>query len=77
MKYQDKLITLSDNLQYVILKELEYEGKTYLLANEVSDKELSLSVVLLRVEEIDGEDKLVEEEDLSKAEKILTEMTQE
>lgn len=77
MKYQDKLITLSNNLQYAVLKEIEFEGQIYLLANEVENNELGHSISLIRVESIDGEDKLILESDLSKAQTILTQMTQE
>ena len=77
MKYENKIINLSNNIQYVVLKELDYEEKKYLLANEISNNELGDSVSLFRVDEINGEDKIVEESNLDKAQLILTEMTKD
>ena len=77
MKYENKIISLSNNIQYVVLKELDYEEKKYLLANEISNNELGDSVSLFRVDEINGEDKIIEESNLDKAQIILTEMTKD
>ena len=74
MNYKDRLITLSNNLQYVILEDTEYEGKLYVLANEVVNNQLDSTITVFRVE-VDGEDpSFIEEKDLSVLEAVLVKM---
>jgi len=74
MDYMDKLITLSNGIQYVIIKKTDYEGVKYVLANEVEDGNLGPIVTLFRVEEHDGKVRFEEELDLSLTETVLAKM---
>ena len=72
MDYKDKLITLSDNIQYVIMLDVEYQGKTYVLANEVEGDDLAPGATIFRVETVNNEPKFYVEQDLSILENVLT-----
>lgn len=72
--YRNKLITLSDGDQYVVLKEAEYKGKRYALANDVIDNDLGPNMTMFRLEEIDNKLSFIVERDLGIVEKLLTKM---
>lgn len=75
MGYEGKMLTLSTGLKYATLEETEYNGKTYVLANEVVDGQLGTDVTLFRVDIIDNEPNFIEEQDLSIAELVLKKMS--
>ncbi len=72
--YRNKLITLSDGDQYVVLKEAEYKGKRYALANDVIDNDLGPNMTMFRLEEIDNKLSFIVERDLGIVEKLLSKM---
>ncbi len=74
MDYKDKMITLTDGYQYVILEDTQYNGSTYVLANEVIDGDLGPTIVLFKVEGEEANPKFREERDLSVAEMVLAKM---
>ena len=75
MEYKGKMITLSTGIKYAILEQTEYDGKTYVLANEIVDGKLGTDITLFRVDMIDNEPNFVEEQDLSIAELVLNKMS--
>lgn len=72
--YRNKLITLSDGDQYVVLKEAEYKGKRYALANDVIDNDLGHNMTIFRLEVINDQLNFIIERDLEIVEKLLTKM---
>ncbi len=72
--YRNKLITLSDGDQYVVLKEAEYKGKRYALANDVIDNDLGPNMTIFRLEVINDQLNFIIERDLEIVEKLLTKM---
>lgn len=72
--YRNKLITLSDGDQYVVLKEAEYKGKRYALANDVIDNDLGPNMTIFRLEVINEQLNFIIERDLEIVEKLLTKM---
>ncbi len=74
MDFKNKLLTLSDNVQYVIIEDIMYDGKNYVLASEVEDNELAPGKTVFRIETVNGEPKFIEEHDLNILESVLTQM---
>ena len=74
MEYMDKLITLSNGIQQIVMEKTEYSGITYVLANEVEDNELGPIVTLFRVEKAGDTVRFVEEPDLTVTETVLAKM---
>ena len=72
--YMNKLITMSDDNQYVILDEIQYDGNTYALANEVIDDNLGSDITLFRVERINGEFNFIVETNLDIVQQVLLNM---
>ena len=72
--YRNKLITLSDGDQYVVLKEAEYKGKRYALANDVINNDLGPNMTMFRLEVIDDKLSFIVERDMGIVEKLLTKM---
>lgn len=73
--YSDKLITLSDGYQYVILEELVYEGKNYALANDVVNGRLGQNMTLYRVEYLNDEPNFIAEQNLDIVQNVLTKLS--
>lgn len=74
MEYMDKLITLSNGIQYIIMENTEFQGTKYVLANEVEEEKLGPIITLFRVEEQDNKVRFVEEPDLAITETVLEKM---
>jgi len=72
--YRNKLITLSDGDQYVVLKEAVYKGKRYALANDVINNDLGPNMTMFRLEVIDDKLSFIVERDMGIVEKLLTKM---
>ncbi|MBP3841123.1 MAG: hypothetical protein IK997_03230 [Bacilli bacterium] len=72
--YRNKLITMSDGEQYVVLSEASYKGKTYALANDIINNNLGSNMTLFRIEDLNGELNFVIERDLDIVSTILTKM---
>lgn len=72
--YMNKLITMSDDNQYVILDEIQYDGNTYALANEVIDDNLGSDITLFRVERINGKFNFIVETNLDIVQQVLLNM---
>ena len=71
-KFENKVVQVDEGVKYYIIKELELDGKTYLIANElVSDAELSENVYVLRVEGTEDVS-LAVETDLTILQNVLT-----
>ena len=78
MEWLDKLITLGDNTQVVILQHTMYEGNIYVLANEViNGTQLGEEKTLYRVENPDGNPRFVPEANLWTCSKVLWKMSKE
>lgn len=73
-EYINKLITMSDDNQYVILDEIQYDGNTYALANEVIDDNLGSDITLFRVEKADEEPNFTIETNLELVQQVLLNM---
>lgn len=74
ISYRNKLITMSDGEQYVVLSEASYKGKTYALANDVVNNNLGPNMTLFRVEDLNGEFNFIVERDMNIVNAILTKM---
>ncbi len=74
MEYMDKLITLSNGIQYIVIENTEFQGAKYVLANEVEEEKLGPIVTLFRVEEHDDKVRFIEEPDLTITETVLEKM---
>jgi hypothetical protein len=72
--YKNKLITMSDGEQYVVLSEANYKGKTYALANDIVNNNLGSNMTLFRVENLNGELNFIIERDMDIVGTILTKM---
>ena len=72
--YRNKLITMSDGEQYVVLSEANYKGKTYALANDIVNNNLGSNMTLFRVENLNGELNFIIERDMDIVGTILTKM---
>lgn len=72
--YRNKLITLSDGDQYVILSEAKYKGNIYALAHDVVDNKLGSNMTLFRLENINGELNFVIERNLDVVGTVLSSM---
>ena len=71
-RFENKVVQVDEGVKYYIIKELELDGKTYLIANElVSDTELSENVYVLRVEGTEDVS-LAIETDLTILQNVLT-----
>lgn len=72
--YRNKLITMSDGEQYVVLSEANYKGKTYALANDIVNNNLGPNMTLFRIENLNGELNFIIERDIDIVGTILTKM---
>lgn len=72
--YRNKLITMSDGEQYVVLSEANYKGKTYALVNDIVNNNLGSNMTLFRVENLNGELNFIIERDMDIVGTILTKM---
>ena len=72
--YKNKLITLSDGYQYVVLSEAEYKGKRYALVNDIVNDNLGPNMTIFRLEEFNDELNFVVEQNLDIVETILSKM---
>lgn len=76
MDYRGKMITLTDGLKYATLEQTEYNGKIYVLANEIVDGDLGENITLFRVDIVNGEPNFVVETDFSVAEEVLKKLSE-
>lgn len=72
--YENKLITLSDGYQYVVLEKINLDGKEYVLANEVEDGDLGENVTIFEVKVTDKGIIFNEEKNIEIAETVLAKM---
>ena len=73
--YTNKIITLSDGYQYVILEETVYNGKNYALANDIVNGKLGENITLYRVEYLNNEPNFIVEQDLDVVETVLSKLS--
>ena len=77
---KDRMITLTDGYQYVILDQTEYNNEIYVAAHDVEDGKLGSDVTLYRVETTDKLEpniesmRFIEEKDLDKIETVLSKL---
>lgn len=72
--YSNKLITLSDGYQYVVIDQTEYKGNKYAIVNEIKDGKLGSNITLFRVETVFNMPRFIEEKNLDIVETILAKL---
>ena len=74
MGYEDKLLTLSNGYQYVVLDRVDYEEKSYALVNEVVDGHLGSNATIYRIEPTAGMPVFIKETNLKILESVLAKL---
>ena len=78
MEWLNKLITLSNGTQWVVMQHTEYNGKLYVLVNDViNGTQLGKNKVLFRVEDPYGNPRFEDEENSWTKAKVFWKMSKE
>ena len=72
--YENKLLTLSDGYQYIVLDNTEYNWTNYAVVNEVVNGKLGSNITLYRIVETDRVPLFVLETNLDIIETVLSKM---
>jgi len=74
-EYINKIITLSNGEQIVIIETLDYEGKQYALTNEIVDNKLGTNLTIYRIDNINSETNFVVEKDSDILQAVLLKLS--
>ncbi len=78
MEWLDKLLTLGDGKQYVVMTHTEYNGKLYVVVNDVvNGNQLGKNKLLFRVEDPYGHPRFEREENMWTCSKVFWKMSKE